>query len=139
MKDLYANLEKLMTIRDALIITFGWLLGLLAPAITNAIKDRRELNVVKIALLAELRELQYNLVLIAFRIESRYGTLDHTFLNWVKNILNKYVGINSTEKISKTIETLLKLKAIPRPDDAADALAVAIAAAQSGSLAEVSR
>src|SRR3989344_6037816 len=111
MKDLYANLEKLMTIRDALIITFGWLLGLLAPAITNAIKDRRELNVVKIALLAELRELQYNLVLIAFRIESRYGTLDHTFLNWVKNILNKYVGINSTEKISKTIETLLKLKA----------------------------
>ena len=43
-------LEKLV------LIIFGWLLGLLAPIITDGIKRRRENGMGRTALLAELRE-----------------------------------------------------------------------------------
>ena len=51
----------------------------------------------------------------------------------VKQAVTGY-GKAAKGQVQEMVKTLLKLKELPRPDDAADALAVAIAAANSGSL-----
>ncbi len=95
--------------REITFITLGWLFGLLSPAITNEIKNRREANALKTALLTELHELQYRLVLMVFRIESKYGQLNHDFFKWAQGVLIDYKGVNSSEVLLNTIGPLLKL------------------------------
>ena len=51
------------TIEKLLLLTLGWLLGMLGPVVTEAIKKRRENRQVKLALAAELREVSYKLAL----------------------------------------------------------------------------
>src|SRR5260221_14242994 len=86
---------------DILKISFGWLLGLLAPTIVGAIKDRRDSKNIKNALFNELRELQYKLLMMVFRVESKYGTLNHEFFNYAQTILKGYAGVNSKENLLK--------------------------------------
>ena len=87
----------------------GWLLGLLSPAIVGFIKDRREAKIIKIALFTELREFQYRLLLLVFRIESKYGQLNPEFFKLAQSVLSGYSGINSSDTLLERIGPLLKL------------------------------
>lgn len=98
-----------MIINDILLLVLGWLLGLLAPAIVAMIRDKRVAGVVKIALLTELHELQYRLVLMVYRVDSKYGELNQEFFRWAQSILIEYRGVNSSDTLLKTIGPILKL------------------------------
>lgn len=98
-----------MSSNDVLLILLGWLLGLLAPAIVDAIKNRRETKTIKTALFTELQELQYRLVLMVYRIQSKYDNLNKNFFQWAQNILSEYKGINSSNSLVETIGPILKL------------------------------
>jgi hypothetical protein len=58
-----------------LLILFGWLLGLLAPAIQNRIRSHYRANELKQALLAEMSELQYKMALFAYLMWDHLGPL----------------------------------------------------------------
>jgi hypothetical protein len=96
-------------IENILILIIGWLLGLLAPAIVDTIRDKREAKVIKDAIFTELRELEYRLMLVVYRIESKYGALNQEFFKWAQSILVEYDGINSIDSLLKTIGPILKL------------------------------
>ena len=103
------NYPLFMIINDVLLIIFGWLLGLLSPAIIAIIRDKREAKIIKAALISELQEFRYRLMLNVYLIESKYGTLDHAFFEWAQFILIEYEGVNSSESLLKTIGPLLKM------------------------------
>ncbi|TSC83339.1 MAG: hypothetical protein G01um101419_22 [Parcubacteria group bacterium Gr01-1014_19] len=96
-------------LKDVLLLILGWLLGLLAPGIVALIRDKREGNIIKKALVSELHEFRYRLMLNVYQIESKYGRLDHDFFEWAQAILVDYEGINSEESLLNTIGPLLKL------------------------------
>ena len=96
-------------LKDVLLILLGWLLGLLSPVITTAIKDKREGEILKKALESELQELRYRLMLSVYLVQFKYGTLDHEFFEWAQSILTKYKGINSGDSLLKVLGPLLKL------------------------------
>jgi hypothetical protein len=96
-------------LKDVLLLILGWLLGLLAPAIVAIIRDKREARVIKSAVLTELHELQYRLVLVIYRVESKHGKLNQEFFKWAQSILTDYKGINSRDSLLKTIGPILKL------------------------------
>lgn len=95
--------------QDILLIVFGWLLGLLAPAIVNSIKDRRESGVIKSALRSEIGELRYRLLLDVYKIESKHIGLDRKFFEWAQPIVMSYKGVNPSEELLNNIDQLLKL------------------------------
>jgi len=98
----------------------GWLFGLLAPAIVAAIRDKREAEVIKTALLEELHELRQRLVHNVFIIERKHGSVNHDFIKWAQLVLKQYKGvnINSTESLTQNLSTLLNL-----PKEEVDAMA----------------
>jgi hypothetical protein len=66
-----------------LLLIFGWLLGLLSPAIVDEIRRRRETAAVRAALKSELHELRYRLGLAVYFLRMRFGEVDRDFLVWV--------------------------------------------------------
>lgn len=98
-----------MQLSDIGTLLLGWLLGLLSPTIVNTVATRREMNLLKTTLFAELQEMQYRLLLLIFRIESKYGKLDKNFYEWAQSILINYKGVNSSESLIATLTPLLNL------------------------------
>src|SRR2546428_7651163 len=102
-------MKILLTMNDTyekiVLIIVGWLLGLLGPAIVDSIRKRREAREAKTAIWTELQELQFRLVSTVSQLEMRYGNANKEFLAWLKSVLEKYRGINSTEVMLKTIES----------------------------------
>jgi hypothetical protein len=97
------------TIERILLLFAGWALGLLSPLIVDAAKRRRENREVKSALQVELAELEYRLAVSVFMIETRFGRADRELLNWLRPIIVRYRGLNPTETLLKTIDSLLSL------------------------------
>lgn len=95
--------------KDVLLLILGWLFGLLSPGIIDYFRKRREIKAVRTVTLTELRETQLRLLMMVFRIRSRYGVLDRKFFDWAKSILERYDGINSGESLLRTIGPLLKM------------------------------
>ena len=98
-----------LTINQILFLILGWLFGLLSPTIISNIRDQREAQVIKTALILELHELMYRLMMNVYTVESKYGKLDHEFFIWAQSVLVQYKGINSSESLLKTIGPILKL------------------------------
>ena len=96
-------------LRDVLLLLLGWLLGLLAPIIVSYFQEKRQVASLESALLNELRELQYRLVLLVYRIESKYDEINHEFFQRAQSILTEYKGINTVKSLLDTIGPLLKL------------------------------
>ena len=80
------------TIEKLLLLAFGWLLGMLGPAVTEAIKRRRENSQVRVALVAELREVSYRLALANYLINIHFGTVDRAYLQWFESVTSGYDG-----------------------------------------------
>jgi hypothetical protein len=72
------------------ILLIGWLLGLLAPVITDQIRSRRENELGRQALLSELGELGNTLALAAFGVRADQGSLDRKFIEWLKSDMERF-------------------------------------------------
>lgn len=97
------------TIEKLALLALGWLLGMLGPVVTEAIKRQRENNLVQVALASELRELSYKLALANYLINIHFGTVDRTYLQWLQRATANYVGPSRSETIEPSIEMQLGL------------------------------
>lgn len=80
---------------DKLVILFiGWLLGLLGPAIVDAIRRERENKLGRTAILSELRHVGSVLAIATYAVRSKEGTVDRAHLEWLKSHLE---GAEQTE------------------------------------------
>ena len=97
------------TVEKLALLTLGWLLGMLGPVVTDAIKKRRENALVKIALDSELREISCMLALASYLVHDHFGTVDRTYLQWFLDVTANYDGPNRLETVQSSIETQLSL------------------------------
>ena len=81
-----------MTLETVGAIVFGWLLGLLAPAISEGIRRRYREKEIRGAVISELREPRHRMAVAAYLFESRFGQFDREFLRWLIQILESYKG-----------------------------------------------
>ena len=75
-----------------LLISFGWLLGLLAPAIQKKIGQRYRANELKEAIVAELQEHRFRMAVVSYKMRTRDGELSDEFLSWFEKVLLSYKG-----------------------------------------------
>lgn len=94
-----------------LLVAFGWLLGLLGPAITDAIKRRRENALGRIAILSELREVSVKLALAAYGVRMHQGTVDAEFLKWLKHHLERHAVSKDVQDFIPKLNIFLALDA----------------------------
>ena len=66
-------------------IGFGWLLGLLAPAITKRINDHYEKSNLEKIILNDLKNLKKRLSPIPYLVYPKYGKLNQEIFDWIKN------------------------------------------------------
>ncbi len=97
------------TIEKLLFLALGWLLGMLGPVVTDAIKRRRENAQVKLALAAELREVSYKLALANYLVNIHFGTVDRAYLQWFQGATANYKGPSFTETTQPSVEMQLAL------------------------------
>lgn len=69
------------------LLVLGWLLGLLGPVIVDAIRNRRDAERGREAILSELKQLALVLVFATYRARLAAGTLDRPFLEWLQDRL----------------------------------------------------
>jgi hypothetical protein len=90
-------------------LILGWLLGLLSPGIVDWIKEKKEVKKIKTALFSELQELEYRLVLVVYKIESKHGNINKKFFQWAQGVLSNNKGVNDSDSLMKTLGILLNL------------------------------
>jgi hypothetical protein len=83
-----------MGYEQLLYITFGWLLGLLAPAIVERIRKEHRRSELTVAIQAELHELQYKMAFCSHKLNSHLATVTDRHLAWLEQIVRHYTGPN---------------------------------------------
>lgn len=79
-----------MTIGAVGAIILGWLLGLLSPAIVNGIQRHYRQREIRQGIVTELEDLRFRMAAAAWMFETRFGTYDRAFVNWLIPILEGY-------------------------------------------------
>jgi len=97
------------TLEKLLLLALGWLLGMLGPAVTESIKQRRENRQVKVALAAELREVSYKLAVANYLVHIHFGTVDRDYLQWLHEAILGYCGPSFVKTTLPSIEMQLGL------------------------------
>jgi hypothetical protein len=87
------------------LLVLGWLLGLLGPAVIDAIRRRRENAVGRAAVLSELREVGCLLSSATWGALHLQGKADRALQDWVKNDLEQH---GTGEHFDKIVTTLRK-------------------------------
>jgi hypothetical protein len=100
-------------VSPATLILFGWLLGILSPALIEIIRRHRDLPLLLSAIRTDLAELRIVLAFTAFGLRSGSGELDRKYLEWTKNVLATY---NGNEEIRRSAEFVATLLAAPDQD-----------------------
>lgn len=90
--------------KELSLIVFGWLLGLLGPAIVDAIKKRYQRKDIKAAIDSELSETQYRLAASVYVIRGRYGAVDKALIDWILSIFRRYSGAYATGQLLSALE-----------------------------------
>ena len=81
-----------MGYEQLLYISFGWLLGLLAPAIVERIRKGYRRSELTVALQAELHELQYKMALCSYKLNSHLALVTDKHLAWLEQVVHDYKG-----------------------------------------------
>ena len=89
------------------LILLGWLLGLLGPAVVDAIRRKRENRQAAHAIHAELREVAYKLALACHYIFVHQGKVDRRRLEWVKGVAERYAGANDPKALTENFRKQL--------------------------------
>ena len=84
------------TIEKLAIVAFGWLLGLLGPAVVDAIKRRRENKLGKAAIRAELQDVAHKIAMAVHYVHTTKATVDRPQLEWVKRHLERHAPVIDT-------------------------------------------
>ena len=95
------------TIEKLAFLALGWLLGLLAPVIVEGIKRRKENILGRKAILSELQELGCLLSTAAYGVRMKQGTVDRTFLEWIKSDLERYATSQEFQAFIPNLRTQL--------------------------------
>ncbi len=95
------------SVQKILLIAFGWLLGLLGPVVTDAVKRRRERKRVQATLLLELNELAFQLALTVFCRAARAVKLDRALLEWMLEVMTRHTGAPPSGALPDAINKLL--------------------------------
>jgi len=96
-------------LRDLIILVVGWLLGLLAPAIVDGIRRRRESNRVKAALKVELLQVALRIATACHLVQMRFGDVDRPYLIWLAGVLRRLPGANTMQSVVSSVEMQLAL------------------------------
>lgn len=99
--------EMSAALTATLFIFLGWLLGLLSPAVVEAIKKRHRNREIREAILSELIEARYRLAISAYALESRYVRHDRKLLEWFLPIAEGYRGPNPSTAIVNSVRNQL--------------------------------
>jgi hypothetical protein len=100
------------TLEKIAFLFLGWLLGLLAPVIVNAINTRRENKLGREAIKTELASLKIKLVIAYDTIEEHQGTMTRQGLEWITNQLSTASVDTEAHSVSEALKKLLDA-----PDD----------------------
>jgi hypothetical protein len=100
-------------------LLLGWLLGLLSPAIIEAIRVKYRRRDLAAAIRAEAQDLQYRAASMSFILAKQSGDLTREYLVWLKPKLAQYKGNEPVQAVREIVEKLVEA-----PDQ--DLLAVAI-------------
>lgn len=98
-----------MAAQEILLLVLGWLLGLLSPAVVDAIKHRRESERGRTAILSELDDLATVLTLASFKAIQASGVADRVHLEWLIARLGELPEPSTYSDIVKGIEGVLAL------------------------------
>lgn len=96
-------------IKTLSVLFLGWLLGLLAPAIVEAIRRKRRTKLLELAFAQELHEMQYQMALKAYVLHGRAGKLDDAFLLWFEEIASNYKGVDPVRPFLDGLPILRKI------------------------------
>jgi len=88
-----------------LFLLLGWLLGLLSPLITDAIKHRRERRETEAAIRVELKEVQFRLVGTIWLLATRTERFNRSLIDWMRPIVERYKGLNPTDGVVQTFKS----------------------------------
>lgn len=83
-----------MGYEQLLYTAFGWLLGLLAPAIQERIRRTYRASELIVAIRAELHELQFKMALCSHKLETHLVNVTDEHLAWLEQIVSNYSGPN---------------------------------------------
>ena len=86
------------------LIFVGWLLGILGQPIIDAVRNGYLKKEIQIAIISELKEIQYRLVCNVYLISRRFGTIDNQLINWSLKILKEYKGPYSDRQVLEALE-----------------------------------
>src|ERR1035437_5389346 len=78
--------------QSLLLILFGWLLGLLAPAIQNRIRRKYRADELRNAIMVELNELKITMAMFAFLMWDHLAPLTDDQLSWLELAFRNYSG-----------------------------------------------
>jgi hypothetical protein len=85
-------------------LLLGWLFGLLSPGIAERTSRKHRQATVIAAVCGELRELQYMMAVVAYRIRGYSGEVSDAFLDWLIPIVRNYQGPEADSKLPGIIE-----------------------------------
>lgn len=95
--------------RDILLIILGWLLGILSPILQENIKQKRDTKKISAAIINELNDLEYRLMLFAFRLFAHIGKMNIYFISWAASVKENYSGPFINEETANAIVRLSAL------------------------------
>jgi hypothetical protein len=81
-----------MTADTILAVIFGWLLGLLSPAISQRIHGASRKDELRRAILTELDELGYKMALVCHALRSHLDLLTEDHVLWLEGKMARYKG-----------------------------------------------
>lgn len=92
---------------NLLILLLGWLMGLLSPAIVDAIKRGRENKLGRQAILGELQELSFTLAIAALGVRHDQRTADREYLEKLKAHLERHGTSDDSPTFISSLRTQL--------------------------------
>lgn len=97
--------RMLSELSDLWLLLLGWCLGLLGGPVAESIVRRYRAKHLRSAIIAELKELQYNCALVAHDLYGYLGKIDRLLSEWVLTTIESYDGPDRDEH---TLELLRK-------------------------------
>src|SRR5450759_2762978 len=99
--------------QSLLLVLFGWLLGLLAPAIQERIRQKYRADELRNAIAVELNELKIMMALISFLMWNHLAPLTDDQLDWLESAVRNY---NGPAVNPGSLEAILSLRRLSEPD-----------------------
>lgn len=99
--------------QSLLLVVFGWLLGLLAPAIQDRIRQKYRAGELRNAITGEMNELKVKMAMVSYLLWHHLGPLTDDQLGWLESVLRNYHGPLASPQ---SLEAIISLRKLSEPD-----------------------